>query len=255
MKLYHQLAEYYFAIENNNRNIFHDIELIRSQVSDIKHPKLLDLGCGTGEHLSHLVKSDFICTGIDSSDDMIHIARTRFPEKIEFVRADMRDIKYNEEFDIVISLFGSMNYLIEDTDIDRVFRNIHSALKKKSVALLEIWNSYPVSLIGKKPVSKVSVTRYSGTTIERERGFSLMDNEAKKTIVEVNYRYVLKKNRAKNIFTDKHIMRPFTPEEINRFIANNGFKIKAIYSNSLKDSFENISNRMFLVLHKKNASS
>ena len=255
MKLYHQLAEYYFAIENNNRNIFHDIDLIRSQVSDISNPRLLDLGCGTGEHLSPLAKSGFICTGIDSSNDMIQIGRSRFPEKIEFIHADMRDIEYNEKFDIIISFFGSMNYLIDDIDINLVFRNIYSALKKNSTALLEIWNSYPISLIKKKPVSKVSITKYSEKSITRERGFNLMDNESGKTIVEVDYRYILKDKHSKETFTDKHIMRPFTPEEINPFIVNNGLKIKAVYANSLKESFQNISNRMLLVLHKKTASS
>ena len=256
MKLYHQLAEYYFAIESNNRNIFDDIDLIRSQVSDIKHPKLLDLGCGTGEHLEPLAKSGFICTGIDSSEDMIRIGHSRFPEKIEFIRADMREISYNEEFDIIISLFGSMNYLISDDDVNRVFSNIYSALKKNSTALLEIWNSYPISLIKEKPVSKVSITKYSGTSIERERGFNLMDDETGKTIVEVDYRYILKGNHAHHdVFTDKHIMRSFTPEEINPFIVNNGLKMKAVYANSLKESFQNISNRMFLVLQKKQGSS
>ena len=251
MKLYEQLAEYYFAIENNNRNIFHDIDLIRSQVSGIQHPKLLDLGCGTGEHLWHLAQNGFICTGIDSSDDMIRIGRSRFPKKIEFICSDMRDIKYNEEFDIIISLFGSMNYLINNSDVDRFFHNMRLALKKNSVALLEIWNSSPISLIKEKPISKVSITKYSGISIERERGFRLVHNESEKTIVEVNYRYMVKGEHKRDILTDKHIMRPFTPEEISPFIVDNGFKIKAIYANSLKESFQNISNRMFLVLHKK----
>ncbi|MDR3238238.1 MAG: class I SAM-dependent methyltransferase [Spirochaetia bacterium] len=251
MKLYHQLAEYYFAIESNSRNIFNDIDLIRSQVSNIKRPQLLDLGCGTGEHLSYLAKSGFECTGIDNSDDMIRIGSSRFPEKIEFIRTDMRDIKYRGDFDIVTSLFGSMNYLVDDADMNRVFRNIYAALKDNSIALLEIWNSYPVSLIKKKPISKVSVTKYAGSTIERERGFHIMENEGGKTIVEVDYRYVIRGERIEDVLTDKHIMRSFSPEEINPFIVDNGFTIKAIYANSLKEAFQNVSNRMFLVLHKK----
>ncbi|HON15751.1 MAG TPA: hypothetical protein PLA51_04660 [Spirochaetota bacterium] len=51
MKLYKELAEYYFAIESNHRNIVFDIQFINSYLSKYQNPSVLDIGCGTGEHL------------------------------------------------------------------------------------------------------------------------------------------------------------------------------------------------------------
>ncbi len=59
MKLYDELAEYYYAIENNHRNIRDDISLILSVMKDHHNPSLLDLGCGTGEHISELSRRGF----------------------------------------------------------------------------------------------------------------------------------------------------------------------------------------------------
>jgi len=118
MKLYHELAEYYFAIENNHRDITQDASFIAGLLGGRRGASLLDLGCGTGEHLGLLAKAGLRCTGIDVSEEMILTARRRFPEGIEFIRSDMKDISFTNAFDMVICLFGSFNYLIFDAEID-----------------------------------------------------------------------------------------------------------------------------------------
>jgi ubiquinone/menaquinone biosynthesis C-methylase UbiE len=72
MKLYKELAEYYFAIEANHRNILYDIHLISTYLKKYSDPAVLDLGCGTGEHLNSVkqfgVKK---CVGVDNSRDAL----------------------------------------------------------------------------------------------------------------------------------------------------------------------------------------
>ena len=52
---------------------------------------LLDVGCGTGEHLVRLAGT-FECTGIDSSEPMLEVAKGKIPHAT-FMRADMTDFK------------------------------------------------------------------------------------------------------------------------------------------------------------------
>ena len=250
MKLYHQLAESYYSIESHHRDISHDISLVRSLLHSVREPALLDLGCGTGEHLASLSKYGINCTGVDSSADMIRVGRLRFPGKIRFEHSNITDIDYYNDFDLVTSLFGSMNYLLEDEEIDRAFWNIWRALKDDARALLEIWNSFPIKQIQKKDISRVSTTRFDGRTIVRERGFHVITDRPGKTVAEVDYRYTITGTGPMEILTDKHVMRSFTPEEISPFIISNGFTIKNIYVNSLKEPFQNLSNRMLLLLQK-----
>ncbi|TAL30743.1 MAG: class I SAM-dependent methyltransferase [Spirochaetes bacterium] len=246
MKLYHELAEYYFAIEEAHRNIQADLSLIRTITGANPDPTILDLGCGTGEHLGMLASRGFRCTGIDSSEDMLAIAgkRNQSPS-ISFLRQDMLSFDYYEQFDIVTCLFGSFDYLLDDADVDKVLWNTWRALKPGGAALFEVWNANPVREISSKPMSTVSMIRYKDRNIERRRGFALLTS-APRTIVEVRYVYLVACGDRSDTLRDKHVMRAFDRKEIERFVADNGFALKGMYSNSALDPYKDTSNKIIV---------
>ncbi len=249
MKLYHDLAEYYFTIEKCHRDINDDIHLLKELAANIQNPVLLDLGCGTGEHLSELYKNGFLCTGLDNSKNMLTYAKLRFPNAANFILSDITSFEFFEEFDIVISLFGSFDYMINDEDVDRVLWNTWKALKNNGFGLFEIWNAIPVREIKEKPLTTVSSVKYKNLTIERQRGFTLIpDNN--KTIAEVDYIYTISDGNSTRQLKDKHIMRAFLKEEIEGFLHNNGFKIINIYANSKKETFTKTSNKLLIHFEK-----
>ena len=250
MKLYSELAEYYFSIQNVSRNINDDISLIRSLLHGKKNPSLLDLGCGSGEHLQLLNKYGIKCYGLDNSEEMINVARLKTSDKIEYIKGNISDFDFYQDFDIIISLFGSFNYLIEDSDIDSALWNTWRALKPDGVCLFELWNSYPIIEIQTKDIANVSTTQCDGTVIIRNRGFKLL-NDPDKSVVEVNYRYEITNSFDTKTIYDMHNMRAFNKDEIVRFIENNGFKINNIYSDTVKQSFKINSNK-FIITFSKN---
>lgn len=249
MKLYKDLAEYYFAIESAHRNVEDDINLVKSYLADFQNPSILDLGCGTGEHLNLLKENTSACIGIDNSIEMLNIAKKRFPEKINFIRKNFRNFDFYNEFDVVISLFGSMVYLINDRDVDTFFWNTWRAMKPGGIGIFEVWNSIPVKKIRNKPVSLVSKLQYNDTLIERERGFELIEDSAR-TIVEVKYKYHIHKPGGSESVNDTHIMRAFELNEILKFIKENGLVVKNIYANSLKEPFNENSNKILIIFTK-----
>jgi SAM-dependent methyltransferase len=249
MKLYKDLAEYYFAIESEHRKVEDDINLVKSFLADFMNPSILDLGCGTGEHLNFLKNSTSTCIGIDNSIEMLNIAKKRFPEKIEFIRKNFRNFDFYNEFDVIISLFGSMVYLVNDKDVDTFFWNTWRALKPGGIGIFEVWNSIPVKKIRSKPVSLVSKLQYKDTLIERERGFELIEDSTR-TIAEVKYRYHLHRPDGTEVINDTHIMRAFELNEILKFIKENGLIVKNIYANSLKEPFNENSNKILIIFTK-----
>lgn len=249
MKLYHDLAEHYFAIENNHRDIRNDVSFIIDLLGNRKNPALLDLGCGSGEHLGHLSRQGIRCTGVDISADMLAQARERFPEGIEFIRSSMSDIDYENAFDIVISLFGSFNYLIHDDEIESMLLKIRRALRPGGLAILEIWNSPPILKIREKEIGPVSTTTHDGSSIRRERGFKLRD-DAFKTVVEVNYRYTIDGPEGMKTVRDRHVMRCFTTEEITRFLTAAGFSVRSIFANFKSEPYLENSGRMVVLFER-----
>ena len=250
MKLYNELAEYYFAIESNHRDITNDVQFIRNCVSGTEQPSLLDLGCGTGEHLNMLKKFGFRSTGIDNSPRMLETAKERFPSGIRFLERNFKSFDFYNEFDIVTSMFGSMVYLIQDSDVDTFFWNTWRAMKADATGIFEVWNSIPVKIIRNKPMSHISTTLYGNVMIERERGFRLTDDQ-KKTIAEVSYRYRVHTIRGPVTYEDTHIMRAFTLDEILKFLENNGLKMINVFANSSREPFNENSNKMLIVFKKE----
>lgn len=87
---------------------------------------LLDLGCGTGEPIARWFKAEgFIVTGVDFSEAMLNIARTRWPDG-DWRQADMRDFNLDQTFDGIIA-WNSFFHLTADEQkacIARIARHL-----------------------------------------------------------------------------------------------------------------------------------
>mgnify|MGYP001767832950 CR=1 FL=1 len=250
MKLYSDLAEYYFSIEKKHRNINEDIAFVRSLFPSSDGLSVLDIGCGSGEHLGILKGLGMRCTGLDSSPEMLAVARKRFPEGVAFIQADMKDFDFYEEFDLVMCLFGSLNYMIEDEDVERALWNAWRAMKPGGVGIFEVWHDLPIVRIKKKDPGLVSQTRYNEVTIDRMRGFSLLPLPGR-SLVEVSYVYDITGESGSKTVRDRHIMRPFSRQEMMKFLGDGGFTMQGIYSNFKKELFSENSVRMVIVFTKE----
>lgn len=80
---------------------------------------VLDIGCGMGEPIARdLIARGFAVTGVDSSPDLIAMARARFPQHAWMV-ADMRALSFDRTFDGLIA-WDSFFHLTPD-DQRRMF--------------------------------------------------------------------------------------------------------------------------------------
>ncbi|MGL4369632.1 MAG: class I SAM-dependent methyltransferase [Spirochaetota bacterium] len=250
MKLYHELAENYFDMENHTRNIRTDITFVKTFIPVGEKARILDLGCGTGEHCALFARDGYSCVGIDSSEDMLRIAQQRNASpQIQYAAVSVTAFDYFEEFDIITSFCGSLDYLLSDDEVDAVLWNTWRALKQSGLAVFEIWNAEPLNLIRKKDLGFVSSTNSGRKKIDRERGFAIVQSEPE-TLVEVNYRYHITENGKLRMIEDSHTMRAFTLDEAKIFAAKNGFRLKCYYANTQKEGFSRTSNRLVVVLEK-----
>lgn len=88
---------------------------------------ILDLCCGTGQLAAVLSEKGYAVTGVDGSAGMIEIARKNAPG-VEFLVQDAREISLDRRFAAVFSTFDSLNHMMSQDDLERVFRNVHSVL-------------------------------------------------------------------------------------------------------------------------------
>lgn len=106
--------------------------------------RVLDLGCGTGRHSLELVRQGFSVVGVEISRELVEIARKDAEEQgleAEFVEADLRELNYEEEFDIVLNLNdGAVGYFETDEENHRSFEVISRALKPGGQNLIQVPN-------------------------------------------------------------------------------------------------------------------
>jgi SAM-dependent methyltransferase len=83
-------------------------ELVRSRKENAA--TLLDVACGTGEHLRSLRELFERVEGAELAPAMIEVARRKLPG-VPVHQADMSDFSLNRTFDVVTCLYSSIAYL------------------------------------------------------------------------------------------------------------------------------------------------
>jgi len=109
--------------------------------------KVLDLGCGTGEHSRALASRGFEVVGIDRSESMLETAREEeTPENLRFIHADLGHLDelaalaLGREFGGAICLGNTLPHLTEREELERFARGLRRALLPGAALLLQILN-------------------------------------------------------------------------------------------------------------------
>lgn len=99
---------------------------------------LLDVACGTGAHLAHLLGT-FEVAGVDVDPGMLAQARHRLPQDVPLVEADMRSFSLGRRFDAVTCLFSSIGYMASTDDLRAAIQNMADHLHGGGVLILDGW--------------------------------------------------------------------------------------------------------------------
>lgn len=123
-----------------------------------------------------LADHHFEVTGVDSSPQLIDLARVSVPQG-EFLVRDARDFSFNHQFAAAISTFDSLNHVLELAELEAVFRNVHRSLEPGAPFVFDLnmeeayvndWTRWSAQVLDKSihlihgtynPVTKLAVTK------------------------------------------------------------------------------------------------
>ncbi len=97
--------------------------------------RLLDIACGTGNHLLFLT-DDFDLTGLDLSREQLAQARQKLPET-EFHQANMLDFKLDQDYDVITCLFRSIAYANRLEDLRQAIGKMAGHLRPGGVLIID----------------------------------------------------------------------------------------------------------------------
>lgn len=124
----------YKKIRDNkvNANNLFEIPALFSMMPELKGKRVLDMGCGFGEHCKKIVECGAEkVVGIDISEKMLEVAITENSDlKINYINMSMENIsQLQEKFDVVISSLA-FHYV---EDFEGVVKNVYNLLNEKKI--------------------------------------------------------------------------------------------------------------------------
>jgi SAM-dependent methyltransferase len=106
--------------------------------------RILDLACGSGRHSIELRRRGFSVVGADISSELLEIADGEAAAQgldVTFVQADLRELDFDGEFDIVLNLNdGAVGYFETEEENHRTFEVISRSLRKGGRNLVQLPN-------------------------------------------------------------------------------------------------------------------
>lgn len=245
MSVFNLYAGYYDLLYRD-KDYKSEVEYVDSLIKKYKPDarSVLDLGCGTGRHDFPLAEKEYSVTGVDQSEKMLAVANAQLSAKPEikieakiekkcstltsiststlsFVQGDVRNIRLNKAFDVVISLFHVMSYQTTNEDLNAAFETASVHLKEGGIFIFDFW--YGPAVLTDKPVVREKKLENEELIVHRTAIPVMHPNE---NIVDVNYEVIIeeKKTGITKKLKETHKMRYLFLPELDFMLKNLGLK-------------------------------
>lgn len=240
---YKKQPEYFDAF-----NIGSDTEaknaVIEKLLKEQKVKSVLDMTCGTGSQVFHLIKHGYVVTGSDFSPELLKQARAKAKHakiNVKFIDGDMRKIKVGK-FDAVITIFNAVGHLTK-LGFEKAMRNIGKNLNEGGIYIFDILNLEAMSdevmpnmayhLHAKVGDSQIHAVQCS--TIERKTG----------RFISYNHDIIQKLAEKPTFSVSKCELQIYSAKELQEMLARNGFETIGQYD---MDGSEFVRNKSLSIL-------
>ena len=173
---------------------------------------ILDLGCGSGNHVVPFVERGFRVTGVDRSPGMLRQARAKCPGA-SFVHADIRTCRLYQQFDAVLMMFAVLGYQTETADTLAALKTARAHLVPGGLFLFDYWHAPAV--LAQLPSDRMkkagALTRKASSELDVFRQTCLVRFEVSQGAAEP--------------FSETHSVRFFFPDEIRSLLGEAGFRM------------------------------
>jgi len=225
---------------------------------------VLELGCGTGSMTERLSARGYDMIGIDSSEEMLSLAKDKSSGKendILYLCQDMREFELYGTVAAVVSVCDSMNYILTEEDLLEVFRLVNNYLDPRGVFFFDLDTQYAYEeVLGDATIAE-----------NREEGSFIWENTYYKEerINEINLAPFLPaedsdyfsrqkkasgKPRKPNHFIkqeETHYRRAYSIDTIRRLLEEAGMEWVAVYATLTEEEPQGDTERVYIIAREK----
>ncbi|MGN0514323.1 MAG: class I SAM-dependent DNA methyltransferase [Lachnospiraceae bacterium] len=224
-------------------------EYVKTLLQDDKIGKgatVAELGCGTGSFTLEMSKLGYTMTGVDISPDMLSVARSKFEDteydKVVFCEQDMTEFELPEKADAIVSVCDSVNYLIEDGDLDKLFVRVNENLKSNGSFIVDLKTRFFYE----------NVLAYNTMAENFENCSYIWDNyyHEEERINEYLLTVFVKEGKLYRKFVENHFQRAYEVDDLIETARKNGFTQIKVYDAFTKEKPGKQSERVYFVFRR-----
>lgn len=207
--------------------------------SDIR---VMDIACGAGRHALELARRGFTTTANDLSPYLLECTRTQAEREnisLECTRQDMRDIKTENAYDLVVQLFSSFGYFRTKEEDLQVLLNVHRALKKNGWYILDLIN--PVYL-------KKNFVPASNRTIKGLRIFEKRRIEASRIVKQIT---ISAPDDPDDSTSFEESVRFYELESIQEMLDGAGFTVEKVFGDYEGSVYDDETSARMMIFARK----
>ena len=211
---------------------------------------VLELGCGTGTMTELLAEAGYDMIGVDNSEEMLAEAMEKRVESghdILYLLQDMQKFELYGTVRAVVSVCDSMNYIIEEEDLEHVFSLVNNYLDPQGIFLFDMNTIYKYqTMIGDTTIAE-----------NRDEGSFIWENSYDEKTGINTYELTLFIPREDGLYEkdeEIHYQRAYSLEKIRELIEKAGLTFVAVYDAYTLDPPREDSERLTFVVreHGKN---
>ena len=175
---------------------------------------VLDLGCGTGCLTRMLSDAGYDMIGVDSSFEMLDVARCSSDDSILYLAQDMREFELYGTVRAVVSSCDCINYITDVEELVEVFSLVNNYLDPKGIFIFDFNTKHKYEQIGERVIAE-----------NQDNASFIWENfyYPEECINEYDVTFFLKEeNDLYRKVVEEHFQRAYTLEEIKECLAKSG---------------------------------
>ncbi|ACL70238.1 class I SAM-dependent DNA methyltransferase [Halothermothrix orenii] len=209
--------------------------------------RVLELACGTGNMALRFARNGYLVTALDKSEAMLEVARNKARKDgiyIDFIKSDVRDFSFNEEFDLVFCLFDSLNYILSLQELKKVFENVNQVLSGDGLFIFDM--NTIARLMAIKP----------GTSIIHGRDYKctwqdIIDEDKKRWKVKLTIYFEGPDDNRDKPYKEIHEETSFKVSEVTGTLKGAGFKAVEVFNAYTFEKGTDSDNRIYYIASRE----
>lgn len=212
---------------------------------DCRPGTVLDLCCGSGNVSLLLAEDGCQVTGVDISPGMIECAKQKAAQQgiyVDFHVRSASEFRLNRKFDMVISLFDSLNYILESSELQQAFHRVSAHLEPGGLFIFDM-NTELALAMGFFDQSNL------GNTLPVHYNWHSTYDRATQ-ICSVRMDFIYRQDGVDKRVRVTHYQRAYSENEITEMLRTAGLDVLAVFDAYTFQKAGKNSDRVFFVAGK-----